>query len=594
MANKPVITIPIDATQFQAFYDLFKEYEAQVEAMPEEWKKQNDAVRRGAIEMQGFTSASHEALDNAADAMRETAEALRKATEAQKEFQAAAGGGEKTLSNMAKSAKSLGSEVFGIGKYLMKIGVLGAGFAGLGSILGALSLRDLAMSAVNDRQEARSMGVSTGQLRAFEQDFRGIVDPGVLERTANAQNSYSGRTALMRSAGVTYDQAATLPVDELTRRSMLRLHDWWANTAPQMRTQENFDALGFGNQYRLDDARVIGQESRKQLEGQWTAYGADSKAFDVSDKTTDSWMTFINELDRAGHTLETSLTNKLVDLSPSISGLVKTITDDAQILLNSALTPDNVKKISDGINTFTAYLSSGQAKSDIAAIGTNIGRLADDLKWAADKLSWIPIPKAADVQSAVQNPLGTIGKASWNDMTPGAGDRVRGQMFKANADHVRFEAEHKYGLPEGLIGAQQGVESSGDPFARGSMTKYGRALGVAQFLEPTYKNLGGTNPFDPYEATEKQAMYDARLYKKYHGDLRKTLAAYNWGEGNLDKDIAKNGDNWEAAMPSGVRSKVESYLAQILGAVVRNGPAQVTVHAPAGARVSQQLNAASK
>ncbi|WP_320533668.1 lytic transglycosylase domain-containing protein [Robbsia andropogonis] len=603
MANEKVISVNIDDQQFKAFYQLFQEYEAAVEAMPEDWKRQNEEMRKAAASAGALDAAAVRALNSSAGGAGKVAEGVKKATDAQKEFRLATESSGASMGKMVSQAKSLGHELFGIGKFLMKIGAIGVGISGISGILGTLSLRELAMSAVRDRKEARGMGVSTGQLRAFQNDFQGIIDPSILQQTADAQNSFASRPALMRASGLSYNQVATMAPDQLAQATMMRLHDWWSSTPAQMRTQENFGAMGFSAAgYSLADARNIGDMSREKLQGHWGDYQRDSKSFDVNNRTTDAWLEFANQISRAGTTIETSLTNKLVSLSPSMSGLVKTITEDAEILLNSALTPDNVKKVSDGINSFTSYLSSGQAKSDIEAIGANIGKLADALKWAADHLSWITDtlgPKPGQTHESIKglltDPKATIDnsvhKKTWDEIVKQGPsslmDRVKARTFLVEGARVRFKAEEQNGLPLGLLAAQQQVESGGNPFA---VSKRG-AVGIAQFMRDTFQGMGGANPYDPYESTDLQAKMDARLKKKYGGDIRKALAAYNWGEGNLDRDIAKNGANWERGLPD----ETTKYLAKILAELQKpQTTSPLVIQNQTAARISQQMNAAAK
>ena len=47
----------------------------------------------------------------------------------------------------------------------------------------------------------------------------------------------------------------------------------------------------------------------------------------------------------------------------------------------------------------------------------------------------------------------------------------------------------------------------------------------------------------------------------FDGDYRKACAAYNWGEGNLQKCINKHGDNWDRHLPG----ETANYLQEIFG-----------------------------
>lgn len=92
------------------------------------------------------------------------------------------------------------------------------------------------------------------------------------------------------------------------------------------------------------------------------------------------------------------------------------------------------------------------------------------------------------------------------------------------------QLEQQYGLPKGLLAAQMETESGGDS---GAVSPKG-ALGAFQFLPDTAKQYG-IDPLDPQQAAQGAARMNSELLQKYNGDLPSALAAYNWGQGNLDR-----------------------------------------------------------
>ena len=60
------------------------------------------------------------------------------------------------------------------------------------------------------------------------------------------------------------------------------------------------------------------------------------------------------------------------------------------------------------------------------------------------------------------------------------------------------------------------------------------AQGLFQFMPGTAKRFG-VNVHDDYSSAEGAAKYLKWLNNRYNGDWDKTVAAYNWGEGNVDK-----------------------------------------------------------
>lgn len=92
------------------------------------------------------------------------------------------------------------------------------------------------------------------------------------------------------------------------------------------------------------------------------------------------------------------------------------------------------------------------------------------------------------------------------------------------------EAESRYELPPGLLGAVMQQESGGDP---NIVSKRG-AQGLLQLMPGTQRDMGVTNPFDPADNINGGARYLKQLIDRYGGDTKKALAAYNFGPGNVD------------------------------------------------------------
>jgi hypothetical protein len=93
--------------------------------------------------------------------------------------------------------------------------------------------------------------------------------------------------------------------------------------------------------------------------------------------------------------------------------------------------------------------------------------------------------------------------------------------------------EETFGLPAGLLRSMVITESGGDTQ---SVSKAG-AKGPFQFMPGTAKDFGlvGDDVFDPEKSAHAAARYMSQLLKMFDGDLGKALAAYNWGQGNVER-----------------------------------------------------------
>lgn len=100
----------------------------------------------------------------------------------------------------------------------------------------------------------------------------------------------------------------------------------------------------------------------------------------------------------------------------------------------------------------------------------------------------------------------------------------------AISDIVRnYAARHR--IPPALINAVIEVESSFNPRA---VSPRG-AMGLMQLMPDVAASLGVEDPFEPEENIRGGVALLRRLLDKYGGDYTRALAAYNAGEGAVDR-----------------------------------------------------------
>ncbi len=122
--------------------------------------------------------------------------------------------------------------------------------------------------------------------------------------------------------------------------------------------------------------------------------------------------------------------------------------------------------------------------------------------------------------------------------------------------------EDEQGLPAGLLDRVWARESS-----RGQrMESSAGAHGHFQFMNATAQRFGLKNPYDLTESAGAASRYLHQLLEMFQGNLAKALAGYNWGEGNVMKDVAKWGDAWLQHAPA----ETQGYVNNILGGAPQN------------------------
>lgn len=131
----------------------------------------------------------------------------------------------------------------------------------------------------------------------------------------------------------------------------------------------------------------------------------------------------------------------------------------------------------------------------------------------------------------------------------------------------------RYGVDPALAHSVAQQESRGRQFdSNGNLIQSGAgALGMFQLMPRTAAGLG-VNASDTSGNIDGGVRLIARLMQKY-GDVREALAAYNWGEGNMDKSLRRHGGFSLDHLPAETRNYVRSIEGDL-------GGAQVSIHAP--------------
>ncbi|CAI3941689.1 Soluble lytic murein transglycosylase or regulatory protein s (may contain LysM/invasin domain) (MltE) (PDB:153L) [Commensalibacter communis] len=135
--------------------------------------------------------------------------------------------------------------------------------------------------------------------------------------------------------------------------------------------------------------------------------------------------------------------------------------------------------------------------------------------------------------------------SSGRKWTAGAGASVQTKQ-----KHLE-ELEQQYGLPKGSLDAQWSQESGRGKY----MLSPAGAKGDFGFMPDTAREYG-VDVKDFHSSAQGAAKYMKVLLNKYHGDIDKARAAYNWGMGNVDKVSRQYGADWLSHAPRETRNYV--------------------------------------
>jgi soluble lytic murein transglycosylase-like protein len=119
-------------------------------------------------------------------------------------------------------------------------------------------------------------------------------------------------------------------------------------------------------------------------------------------------------------------------------------------------------------------------------------------------------------------------------------------------------ASAKYGVPVDLIKAVIDTESSFNP----NVVSSAGAKGLMQLMDGTANGLGVSDPFDPAQSIDGGVRYLSYQLKRFGGEEKMALAAYNAGPGRVTK-LGVGNDEELMANLSQLPKETQAYIYKI-------------------------------
>jgi hypothetical protein len=112
-------------------------------------------------------------------------------------------------------------------------------------------------------------------------------------------------------------------------------------------------------------------------------------------------------------------------------------------------------------------------------------------------------------------------------------DAVRAAFFAEEIPYgeLIYEKAKKYDVDPALVAAVIEQESRFKPRARSHVG----ARGLMQLMPRTGRWMGARDLYSPEQNVDAGVKYIKYLDKRFHGDVKKIIAAYNGGEGNVQR-----------------------------------------------------------
>lgn len=262
------------------------------------------------------------------------------------------------------------------------------------------------------------------------------------------------------------------------------------------------------------------------------------------------------------------------------------------LYVNNALRAQGIRSSGNGVDVASNLLKSGQGFHQVAyskdyvpqigdvmsmksnsRSGHNYGHVAIYTKdgWvsdfrqgekygntgAADAQYWkeiqsgriVPVIARRGGGGGTRSAIAVTGKEDWLN-------KINAKDTVSNADSRLSAVSQKYGIPQHMLYSVWAQESR-----KGNMKKSSAAgaKGHFQFMPGTAKAYGiSGREWDFDASSDAAARYFQWLLKHYNGDHNKALAAYNWGNGNLDQAIKRYGNDWLSHAPKETQGYVNS------------------------------------
>jgi hypothetical protein len=536
MTTKSVIQIDIDPDgKFAAFHKEFSEYQKKLKDMPEDWAKVIDVIDDAGEGMEGFSESSKHSKDFlmiAAIQADAISKAMYRATGVQDKFNVKAKDGAIQMTRMQKASAAMQKSIVSMSTILLKLGTVGVG--GVGSALGAVYGATSTVAGQN--VQARGLGLRIGQTQAFDANFERFgLGTSDLGNVANAQGDVSRWRAFI-AAGLTPQQIQNEDAEQLTydfaRAAATKYRGWKQSGMPAASMAK---AYGFTDFYSIQQLNAM----QSQPDAKWVAAQnktlADAKANEINQGTAD----------------------QASDVKAALQS------DWAKVL-----------------NTFNESLA--KAGPDLVVLGDAASKAAIALAKFIDKEV---TPVVHEITTGQPTPKGSKNYTKLDALVDWMHGTKVGNWIDRNL--LGSDSSSPSADPLGaLVDAQYTVESN-----RGKNLKSPKgALGPLQFMPDTWKEWGHGDVNNLQDSMDAARRYDTFLLKRYGGDVRKALAAYNWGMGNVDKAISKYGDNWESHSPS---SETQPYINKIMALLARQGQSvNINITNSTTANVATSMNAA--
>jgi soluble lytic murein transglycosylase-like protein len=208
----------------------------------------------------------------------------------------------------------------------------------------------------------------------------------------------------------------------------------------------------------------------------------------------------------------------------SVGGLTQAL-DDVHFVVLKDLDAVRVVKQDGGKSETVARLQDGFAADSLFKLSRALPDSLVSRKLALFDKAWLPELEQARNEAPQQQ------RSVFHEEMQRINSAIRREFF-ANAvpfGEIIHEKAQKYDVDPALVAAVVETESRFKTHARSQVG----ARGLMQLMPRTGRWLGASNLYDPNQNVDAGTKYLSYLTQRFDGNLKKTIAAYNAGEGNV-------------------------------------------------------------
>jgi len=383
MPNRPVIDIAVNTAEFEKFADLFNDYHAKLEDMPAAWQELNAAMEGAGDAGKSLAEGAltgKEALALAFAQAELIGDSLTKAVKAQNALGDASHSTNKRMSELAKTAKGLGSEISGVGKWVLRLGTGALAGLGLGAIVGGLGIGELTNALYSRSRTAGGVGLTPGQLASFQSYGEQFLGEGALHAAAAAQTTY-GSAPYLKMLGIDFKRAQSMNTADLSFE-MLKgaVRNWQGAQRSGMPPAASplvkaYEDLG-GN---LEDVRrAVLQGGVPAVDAAQAKVRANAASMNYDPLV---WTNFQNQLKATTFQLEAVFGKALSPLVPEFTQLSNEAVTALAAFAESKGFKEIIKDLKSDFGSLLSWLSDPKTIKGFEDFGSEVRAVADKLHW---------------------------------------------------------------------------------------------------------------------------------------------------------------------------------------------------------------------